>query len=149
MKITISYQPEHCQTTLCNLVWHHWILTWHVFHWDTVCKNSKHTLNRLLTFGTCSEEVITILFVCTCVLQVYTPLRAFMQLDGYIDWLHTKSRRFSTYKFLYNHFFQEFLLIFHLLAFTGTIHVLIAHACVLTSCTCDINPTSTMPAQQC
>ena len=43
---------------------------------------------------------VTVLTLCVCVFRVYTPLKAFMQLDGYIYWLYAKIRRFSTYRFL-------------------------------------------------
>ena len=85
----------------------------------------------------CAEEVITVLGLCVCLLRVYTPLKAFIQLDVCIDWLNAKIR-FSTYRFLQNCFFQK--VNFGMLAFT--VHALIAHASVLTCtrCTHDINP---------
>ena len=85
---------------------------------------------------------------CVCVLWVYTLLTAFIQLDGHTYWLHDNIWRFSTHRFLYNHFqkLQQFSLVFGCLALT--VYLLIAHAHALTRCTHD-NPVCAVPTQKC
>ena len=56
---------------------------------------------KSLTLGACTEGVIINYGTClVCVLQVYTPLKAFIQLDRYINWLYAKIRKFSSRSFL-------------------------------------------------
>ena len=82
-----------------------------------------HIVN--LTLCACAEGVITLLILCVCLcvslLRVYTPLKAFIQLDGYID------GRFSIYRF---HFFQKLECFSHLWL------VDLYHPYVNSSCTC-------------
>ena len=112
-----------------------------VLYQTTVCLvNPRHMRQR--------GNYSTVLGLCVCVCYQSTHhQKAFIQLhvDGYINMLYAKIRRFV--RFLSKPFLSKVRTLFSLLAFT--VHALIAHACVLTRCTQDINPAHPVPAQQC
>ena len=62
------------------------------FYSTVVVINSRHMRQRG-NYGT------WFVYVCVCRLWVYTLLKAFVQLDGYIDWLYAIIRRFLKYRF--------------------------------------------------